>query len=99
MFYILIIFIIVFLVYITFVAEYKEEFYNFSLASARAYIRALTQRIDKLEYQLHNNEFHNKTQAKIEALKKKYDPAYNYYARRYKELKKASADNLREFAS
>lgn len=99
MFYILLIFAIFFLIYLNIIPDSKEEFYNFSLISAQAYIRALTKRIDKLEFDIHNNEFHNKTEAKINALKKKYDPAYNYYMRRKVELKKAAAENLRAFSA
>lgn len=96
---ILIIFLILFLVFITFSTTNKETFYNFSTASIRRYISSLTKRIDRIELLLHKNELHNETQAKINEMKKKYDPAYNYYAKRHMELKKASQDNLKEFSS
>ena len=81
--------IIIYLVY----SNKVESYINFNSGSAISYIKALSNRVSKLEYALHQNKYHNDIDIKIKALDKKYGAAYNYYKTRH-EKNKQKADNL-----
>tara|TARA_B100000963_G_scaffold226538_1_gene197637 strand:- start:3742 stop:4038 length:297 start_codon:yes stop_codon:yes gene_type:complete len=88
LFYILAITTIIFLVY----RNKPETFINFN-RFGMSQIKDLSRRVSKLEYDLHQNKYHNKIEEKIKAIDLKYKNAYNYY--KYKQEKnKAAADAL-----
>ena len=67
-----------------------ETFINFN-SYGIAQIRDLSKRVSKLEYDLHQNKYHNKIEEKIKAIEKKYKNAYNYY--KHKQEKNQAAAN------
>lgn len=70
-----------------------ESYINFNSGSALSYIKALSNRVSKLEYTIHQNKYHNEIQLKIKALDKKYGNAYNYYKTKH-DKNKQNADDL-----
>ena len=82
---------IIFLIY----RNKPETFINFNRFGMNQ-IKELSKRVSKLEYDLHQNKYHNKIEEKIKAIDLKYKNAYNYYKFKHEKNKAAANALLKE---